>query len=142
MRYLITFALLLILAAPAMAQETYILIVNESVDVSKLSKKELKKIYRGKMKMWSKDLDIRPCYANVNTKTGKVFFKKLLKISPAKFKKYWLRMVFSGSGAAPVSLGNVESIIDFVSKNPGGMGIIPASYKDKLKGVRIVGLSG
>jgi len=120
----------------------YLLIVNKSVDEKNLSKKELKKVYRGKIRQWDSGVQIQPCYLDAGTKSGAAFFKGLLKVKPKKFKKFWLKMIFKGNGPAPIEESTINGVIDFVSSNQGGVGIIPESQREKAEeaGAKVIGL--
>ena len=115
----------------------YLLIVNEKSPIVKLSNKEVKKIFSGKITIWE-DTKINPSYADSKTKTGKYFFDKILRIKPDRFKKHWLRKVLSGSGSAPLSFDDVGRVIEHISKTPGGVGVVTENLVESLKGCKII----
>jgi len=144
MKNLVLFLLFLVFSVNVYAGGgKYLLIVNKSVKVESISKKDLKKVYRGKLRQWDKsETPIKPCYVDAKSKEGKVFFDKLLKVKPNRFKKFWLKMIFKGKGPAPVEETSSDGVIDFVSSNSGGVGIIPESAREKAleSGAKIIGL--
>ena len=119
-------------------KQEYILIANKNIPRENLKDDELKKIFAGRMVLWENEVKIDPCYIDPDTEDGQFFFAGILKISVKKFKKYWLKKVFSGYGAAPVSLKTTEAIVEFISENKGGIGVIPKDMVKDLKGCKII----
>ena len=87
----------------------------------------------GRKTLWQRGLKTDPCYLAYNTPAGKLFFSSIIAYNYEKFKRYWLKKVFSGYGTAPYPLRTTERIINFVSKNKGGIGIIEASKINMIR---------
>lgn len=139
------FFLLFCVAAEAFAQkdqEKGVFIVNSSVPVIAVTKKEVEKIYLGKMNVWEGKLKISPCLMDPKTDIGKRFFDDVLDMSYRKFSKYWLKVVFSGLRPAPPEFKNPEDVISYVSQRDGGIGFIPESMAKSLEGCKILKVRG
>lgn len=95
-------------------------IVNDSIDIS-----FVKKVYGGRIVLWSNQVKIEPCYIGSHSSDGIYFFHNILKMPEKKFNKYWTKKVFSGNGAKPVMFKNVDDAIKYVLENNGGITIIP-----------------
>ena len=136
----VIFLTLLTLFNSGYAGENGVIIVNKKVKKEAITKSEIQKIYLGKVTLWNNDFKIRACIMNAKTEVGKKFFGTALNMSAKKYKKHWIRQVFSGYGASPNVFGTAEEIIDFVSKNEGGIGFIPEAKAKVLKNCKVIKL--
>jgi hypothetical protein len=50
--------------------------------------------------------------------------KAYIKKTPAQFKAWWNRMLFTGKGVAPKSFTTDDALLDFISKNNGFLGYV------------------
>ena len=124
------------------AQDKGVFIVNRSVPVTSVTKKEIEKIYLGRMNAWEGKLKISSCILGPKTDLGDRFFDKVLKMSYRKYSKYWLKIVFSGSKPAPFEFQTAEDVINYVSQKDGGIGFIPESMAQSLEGCKILKVQG
>lgn len=122
------------------ASEPAVVIVNGALEVDSLSVHQLRSIYLGKVQMWPEKLKVSPCYISTNNEVGRRFFKSVLSITSEKFKKHWLKRVFSGYGSAPKALSSPRKVGNFVAEHPGGIGMIPQSWVDSLTGIKVIAL--
>ena len=136
----VIFFTLLILFNSGYAGENGVIIVNKKVTKEAITKSEIQKIYLGKVALWNNDLKIRACIMTEKTEVGKKFFGTVLNMSAKKYKKHWIRQVFSGYGASPNVFGTAEEVIDYVSKNEGGIGFIPETKAKALKNCKVIKL--
>ncbi len=142
---LITFCLFLGVYSSLFAQENAdkgVFIVNASVPVESVSKKELEKIFLGKMQAWEGKLKVSPSIMHHKTDIGDRFFDDVLDMSYRKYNKHWLKIVFSGSNAAPPEFKTVEEIIAYVSQKDGGIGFVPASAAKDLESCKVLTVQG
>lgn len=109
------------------AQET-VVIVNNSVKESTLSKNDIKKIYLGKTDAWEDGSNVHLAYLDpISTELGSKFFSDVVDVTFQKFSKIWIKKVFSGYGSKPAKFSEEKAIINFVSQNKGAIGFIKAS---------------
>ena len=125
-----------IFSSPTFAGKTVemgVLIINSDVPVEALTKAEVKKLYAGKVGMWSNQTKVQLSVLNSDTEVVKKFFKQILGKSTTKFKKFWLKQTLAGYGTTPLSFRTAEEIIKFVSLNQGAIGFIPESEASNLE---------
>lgn len=122
------------------ASEPGVVIVNGALDVDSLSVHQVRSIYLGKIQMWPEKLKVAPCYISNEGELGRRFYKSVLSITSEKFKKHWLKRIFSGYGSAPKALSNPRKVGIYVAEHPGGIGMIPQSWVDSLSGIKVVAL--
>lgn len=94
-----------------------VLIASSSVEANSLSAKEVRSIFMGKTTLWKNNARINIGVNIENKEVSNYFFRNYLKTSERRYKKYWLKRVFSGSGIAPKIFKNFKEAIEYVSDN-------------------------
>jgi len=77
---------------------------------------------------------------DLNNKTINDIMKKITKMSSSEFNKYWIKKVFSGSGAPPTRVKKITNIIEKVSSNEGAIAILPSSFIEQVKNCKVIKL--
>lgn len=121
---------------PAEALE---IVVNREVAANQLSHGELQAIFTMRVRVWSDGQPIRVFVLGDNAPEQIEFAKKLLDIFPYQLRRYWDRLVFSGTGQAPNELTSPGEMYNRVSSTPGAIGYLPTEYIGNL--VRIIKMS-
>lgn len=122
-----------------------LVIVNKDNPVSELTQSDLEKIFLGKRSFWKGGRIIKRCdLVEVDIEeddTARAIFSvAYLHKDLMTLKSYWIKMIFSGRGQPPVSFSRPEDVINFVAKNPGGIGYIrPDDPTGKIKVIEIAG---
>lgn len=100
-------------------------IVNSGVAEETLSKSDIEKIYTGKKSKWSDGSKI--IFAGLKDgATHDSFLDTYVSKSPAKFKAYWKKMVFTGKGKPPKAFDTEEELMAYVAKTSGAIGYVSA----------------
>jgi ABC-type phosphate transport system substrate-binding protein len=116
--------------------ETFKLIVNPEVGVSRLSQEELARMFLGKKTLWESGTRITPAMLDESTSTATGFIEGIVRRTVSQYQAYWKRQLFSGGGTAPKTFRNSAQVIDYVAKNPGAIGVVEVSAADDR--VRVV----
>jgi len=124
------------------ANESGYIIANEDVPVNEISKSDLSYIFLGNKKFWNNNCRIRASYITDKSKTSSIFFNDYVEKAYKKFKRYWLKKIFSGYGSAPISFKNPESLIDFISNNSGAIGFYIGERPDSNQNIKIIKVDG
>ncbi len=111
---------------PDIVQAEVMIIANESVPVSSVSKEELEKIYTGKQVVWRNGQSIKPALLE-DGQVHKQFVTEFIGKTTNQFVTYWRRMVFTGQGIQPRTFDSVEKLIGYVAETPGAVGYIATS---------------
>lgn len=102
-----------------------LLIVNNSVAQTSISKDQVQLIFLGKMKKWENGEKIR-----VGTlKDGAVhesFLNEYVDKTPSKYSSYWKIKIVSGTGIPPKMFDTEEKMVEFIAENKGAVGYISA----------------
>lgn len=115
------------------------IVVNREVSTSQLSRGELQAIFTMRVRVWSDGLPIKVFVLSDNTPEQSEFAKKILDIFPYQLRRYWDRLVFSGTGQAPFELTSSGEMYNRIASTPGAIGYLPTEYVGNQ--VRIVKVS-
>lgn len=118
--------LLVVFSTVTLFASDYMVIINKKVSESELSKKEVVDIFTGNIDTWKDGTTIAPSHAEEDGEGADLFFNSLLEMSAQKFKKIWLKKLFAGYGAEPMSFSSAKEIVDFVKSVDGAIGVVPS----------------
>ncbi len=119
------------------AQAEVFIITHPSVDVNTLSKSSLKSIYTGVTVKWNNGQQIKLTTLEIED-VHQEFARKYTNKSPAQFRSYWIKQVFSGKGVLPKNFKTEKDLIDYVSNTEGAIGYISSKSNSKtIKFIRI-----
>ena len=125
MKYLMIILLILV-AHLAKAQNVQLTVIsNQKGAPAALNLSELKSVFLGEKQRWRNGTKVVIALMKPNTATGKIISSKLYNMSSDEVNKFWLALVFQGKADSPVSFESAEALENFVSNNPGAIGIVP-----------------
>ncbi len=104
------------------------IVVNREVSVNQITHNELQAIFTMRVRTWTDGLPIRVFVLADNTPEQIEFSKKLLDIFPYQLRRYWDRLVFSGTGQAPIELTSPGEMYNRISSTSGAVGYLPPEY--------------
>jgi len=105
-------------------------VVNPEAGVSQLPQEELARIFLGKKTLWESGNRITPAMIDESTPVAADFIVTMVRRTVAQYQAYWKRQLFSGGGTAPKTFRNSAQVLDYVTKNPGAIGVVEASASD------------
>ena len=114
-------------------------VVSKENKVVSMTTDDLARIFLGKKTLWDSGIRIIPAMPEEESPAGELFLESALKKSVNQFRTYWKRLLFSGGGTVPKVFRSGIQIVDFVARQPGGIGVIEASAIDDR--VRVVEIS-
>jgi ABC-type phosphate transport system substrate-binding protein len=117
-------------AVAAGAQSQTRIIVSTDVEVSAISQAEIARIYLGKKTFWDSGARIQPSLLDEKSPLTETFLEENLKKTVRQFRAYWKRHLFSGQGTAPKTFASSKLVADYVTANPGAIGVVDESYTD------------
>ena len=127
-------------AAPAAEKPVFAVVVNTESKLSKMSEDDLSRIFLGKKTLWDDSATrIQPALLEEEQATSQAFLEGSLKKSVSQYRAYWKRVLFSGGGSSPRTFRNSSQVIEFVARQPGGIGVVETSALDgRVKALEIV----
>jgi ABC-type phosphate transport system substrate-binding protein len=123
-------ALILVLSAAASAQDGARVIVSHDVEISVITQAEVARIYLGKKTFWDSGARISPSLLDEKSPFTESFLEENLKKTVRQYRAYWKRHLFSGQGTAPKTFSSSKQVADYVSANPGAIGVVDSAYED------------
>lgn len=110
-------ALLLSLPMLASAQ---VVVVNAQNGAA-LSKEQVEQLFTGKASSFPGGAAATPVD---NAALREAFYKAATGKSGDQARAHWAKLEFTGKAKAPSELANGKAVVDFVAKNPGGIGYV------------------
>jgi hypothetical protein len=111
-------------AAPqARAQDTLAAIAHQDGAPSALSFNELRSVLMGEKQRWGNGKKVVIALIKTNNTLGATICEVVFDMKPDELNKHWLSLVFQGKASAPYFFNSVAELEDFVSQNPGSIGI-------------------
>lgn len=117
-------AVLLVSAVCSHAVRSADIIVNQSVPTGAYSLKDVRAIFTMQQRFWPNGEQIKVFTLPDSNPIYKDFVKNNLNMFPHQLRRGWDRMVFSGTGSAPVSLDSEQEMIDRLVNTPYSIGYL------------------
>lgn len=126
--------------APAADRAPYALVVNSKSPLAKISDDDVSRIFLGKKTLWEDSgMRVQPALLDEDQATAQSFLESVLKKSVSQYRAYWKRLLFSGGGTAPRTFRSSDQVVDFVARQPGGIGVVEGAPADaRVKVIEIV----
>lgn len=116
--------LLVLLTAPqASAQDTLAAIAHQDGAPSALTFNELRSVLMGEKQRWGNGTKVVIALIKTNNTLGATICNVVFDMKPDELNKHWLSLVFQGKASAPYFFNSVAELEEFVSQNPGSIGI-------------------
>ena len=107
----------------ANTEQKIVLVANTSVD--SISTRELKLVYSTKLKKWSNGQAIQVFNLDPKSSNFRQFCLQNLRLQPHQLERIWKRMVFTGTGTPPTTVGSVDEMKNKIMNTPGAIGYLP-----------------
>lgn len=115
------FFLCMALVSVASATE---IVVNQSVPLEHFSLNKTRAIFTMRQRFWSNGKKINVFILADNDPLHKSFAKNNLNMFPHQLRRVWDRMVFSGTGQAPVTLKTEAEMLERIANTPDAIGYL------------------
>ncbi len=112
---------------PTDAQEV---VVNPSLNEENLTLNALRAIFGMRLRSWPDGTPIKVFVLSDEAKLHVSFSKKKLEIYPHQLRDAWDRLVYSGTGQAPIKVASVKEMRKMVSSTVGAIGYLPPDLID------------
>jgi ABC-type phosphate transport system substrate-binding protein len=111
-------------------------IVNPGVAQERLTADSVRALFTLRLRRWGEGSLVRVFVLPDRHPVHQSFVKKVLGVLPQQLRTAWDRMVFSGTGQAPVEVADEAQMRDWVASTPGAIGYVEDGQGDKR--VRVV----
>ncbi len=114
----------LIFSGIAEASSSIQIITHSENKQQTVSHQGLKAIFSMRWRTWEDGTPIHVFVLSDNNKLHVNFTKKYIGVFPHQLRKAWDRLVFSGTGQAPIQVGSLEEMLNKIHNTPGSIGYI------------------
>jgi hypothetical protein len=128
--------LLTAMSLPVFAVEV---VCNKSIPISQISRLELQAFFTMRLRAWPDGVPTHVFVLPDNAPAHNEFSKRVLDMFPYQLRRYWDRLVFSGTGQAPTELSSLAEMRERIATTPGSIGYLPSDLVDHE--VRVVKVS-
>ena len=118
----------LFVTAEVQAHEHYHIVTHSDVSEKSVSVNVLRAIFSMRLRNWSDGSLIKVFVLADNDDLHHDFSKERLNVFPYQLRLAWDRLVFSGTGQAPVSVSSYEEMLAMVAGTPGAIGYLKSTY--------------
>lgn len=117
-------SLLLLMTLPTMgqAEDGVSLIAHKSAAVAELPQATLRAIFSMRIRQWPNGEPVRVYVLPDRHELHKTFSKTILNIYPYVLRDTWDRIVFTGTGKAPIEVDTAAELVQQVADTPGAIG--------------------
>ncbi len=95
-----------------------------------ISRIALSSIFSMRLTTWPDGSAIRVFVLPDDNQLHSVFSKQILRLFPHQLRIAWDRLVYSGTGQAPVVLNSIDEMATRIANTPGAIGYLPKDTKD------------
>jgi ABC-type phosphate transport system substrate-binding protein len=131
----IALQILLALTTLALAQtvqaQTLVVIVNPTIGVQHLSRREVLDIFMGRYRTFPSGASALPIDLDINSTERRDFYLLLAHKEPSDMGSYWARLTFSGKISPPFAVPDAHMAIDIVANNPNAIAYVDRSAVDQ-----------
>jgi ABC-type phosphate transport system substrate-binding protein len=111
-------------AGPAAPADPITVIANPAAPIESLSHTSLRAIFSMRLRQWPGDGPVTVYVLPDRDTTHVSFSKQILRIYPYVLRETWDRLVFTGTGTAPIEAKTQDDLLRLVSNTPGAIGYI------------------
>lgn len=111
-------------------------VINGQVTQNTITPHGLSAIFKMRLHKWKDNSAITVFVLADEAPLHKAFCKEVLNVFPHQMRRIWDRLVFSGSGQAPIELKSEQEMIEMLSSTPGAIGYLKTS--NLTKGIKIL----
>jgi ABC-type phosphate transport system substrate-binding protein len=119
-----------ILTGAAAARADVVVVVNPHNPVAGLSAEQVTQIYTGTSTAFPGGAAATPLDQPEGSPAREEFLAKVVDKSAAQFKAIWSRLIFSGKGTRPKTVGSNDDMKKAVAADPAAIGFIERSALD------------
>ena len=128
---LILCALAAVPLAQAVRAQTLVVIVNPTIGIQHLSRREVLDIFLGRYRTFPSGASALPIDLDVSSSERKQFYMLLAHKDSSDMGSYWARLTFSGKVSPPFAVTDARMAIDIVANNPNAIAYVDRAAVDQ-----------
>jgi len=129
-RVLLILVLLPVAQALQAQTQSLVVIVNPSIGVQHLSRREALDIFLGRYRTFPSGASALPIDLDINSNERTQFYMILAHKDPTDMGSYWARLTFSGKISPPFAVADGRMAVDIVATNPNAIAYVDRGSVD------------
>jgi len=125
------FALVAFALLPAVRAQTLVVIVNPTIGVQRLSRREVLDIFLGRYRTFPSGASALPIDLDINSGERRQFYMLLAHKDSSDMGSYWARLTFSGKISPPFAVPDARMALDIVANNPNAIAYVDRAAVDE-----------
>lgn len=106
------------------ASDQYDIVIYPGVGEKEISLNSLRSIFSMRQKTWPDGAKIRVFVLADDDELHQSVSKEILNVFPYQLRSMWDRLVFSGTGQAPIKVNSIDEMLVKVASTPGAIGYL------------------
>ena len=136
---LVLLSIILLVSCPLSAADDVVAVVRKGTPIEiPISRIMLSSIFSMRLTAWPDGTAIRVFVLPDDNQLNSVFCKQILRLFPHQLRISWDRLVYSGTGQAPVVLNSTQEMESRIATTPGAIGYLPKETKDDNVAILLV----
>jgi ABC-type phosphate transport system substrate-binding protein len=111
--------------------QALVVIVNPSIGVQHLSRREVLDIFLGRYRTFPSGASALPIDMDINSTERREFYLLLAHKDSQDMISYWARLTFSGKISAPFAVPDAHTAVDIVANNPNAIAYVDRTAVDQ-----------
>lgn len=128
---ILLFSIQLITSSTAFCEEVVVAVHKGTSVISPISRYTLSAIFGMRSTTWTDGTAIKVFVLPDDSHLHSLFCKQILHIFPHQLRTAWDRLVYSGTGQAPIVLGSEQEMQARIASTPGAIGYLPKETFDE-----------
>jgi hypothetical protein len=110
--------------------QVLVVIVNPSVGVQQLSRREALDIFLGRYRTFPSGASALPIDLDISSVERRQFYLLLAHKDATEMNSYWARLTFSGRISPPFAVVDARTAVDMVARNPNAIAYVDRAAVD------------
>ncbi|HBC55560.1 MAG TPA: phosphate ABC transporter substrate-binding protein, partial [Gammaproteobacteria bacterium] len=106
------------------------IIAHPGASLAVMDEGQITRIYLGKAKTFPNGDPVKPADQTRNSPSRDEFNQKVLKKNESQLKSYWSKLIFTGKGNPPETVGDDKGMLAWVASHEDGLGYVDAALVD------------
>jgi ABC-type phosphate transport system substrate-binding protein len=111
-------------SGPVAAADTVQVVANTTVGITEIPAATLRAIFSMRIRNWPNGEPVQVFVLPDRDGLHITFSREVLRIYPYVLRDTWDRMVFTGTGKAPIEVSSGEKLMQLVADTPGAIGYV------------------
>ena len=99
-------------------------VVSQEVPLSEISTANLQGIFSVRVRSWPNGQPVRVFVLPDRSEAHREFARQVLHVYPYVLRDAWDRLVFTGTGQAPIEVENENELLQKIASTPGSIGYV------------------